>query len=140
MITSGLFSSATDMWETPQNFFDELDKEFHFSCDVCATRENAKCAKFYTPEQDGLKQTWGGGILWMNPPYGREIGKWVKKASESNATVVCLLPARTDTRWFHDYIYGKAEIRFVRGRLKFGGSKNSAPFPSMVVIFRGAKD
>lgn len=139
MITSGLFSSATDMWETPQNFFDELDKEFHFSCDVCATRENAKCAKFYTPEQDGLKQTWGGA-LWMNPPYGREIGKWVKKASESNATVVCLLPARTDTRWFHDYIYGKAEIRFVRGRLKFGGSKNSAPFPSMVVIFRGAKD
>lgn len=140
MITRGLFSSATDMWETPQNFFDELDKEFHFSCDVCATRENAKCAKFYTPEQDGLKQTWGGGILWLNPPYGREIGKWVKKASESNATVVCLLPARTDTRWFHDYIYGKAEIRFVRGRLKFGGSKNSAPFPSMVVIFRGAKD
>lgn len=139
MITCGLFSSATDMWETPQNFFDELDKEFHFSCDVCATRENAKCAKFYTPEQDGLKQTWGG-TLWMNPPYGREIGKWVKKASESNATVVCLLPARTDTRWFHDYIYGKAEIRFVRGRLKFGGSKNSAPFPSMVVIFRGAKD
>lgn len=80
------------------------------------------------------------GALWMNPPYGREIGKWVKKASESKATVVCLLPARTDTRWFHDYIYGKAEIRFVRGRLKFGGSKNSAPFPSMVVIFRGAKD
>lgn len=140
MITRGLFSSATDMWETPQNFFDELDKEFHFSCDVCATRENAKCAKFYTPEQDGLKQTWGGGgTLWMNPPYGREIGKWVKKASESNATVVCLLPARTDTRWFHDYIYGKAEIRFVRGRLKFGGGKNSAPFPSMVVVFRGTK-
>lgn len=138
MITRGLFSSATDMWETPQNFFDELDKEFHFSCDVCATRENAKCAKFYTPEQDGLKQTWGG-VCWMNPPYGREIGKWVKKASESNATVVCLLPARTDTRWFHDYIYGKAEIRFVRGRLKFGGSKNSAPFPSMVVVFRGTK-
>ena len=75
----------------------------------------------------------------MNPPYGREIGKWVKKASESNATVVCLLPARTDTRWFHDYIYGKAEIRFVRGRLKFGNSKNTAPFPSMVVVFRGTK-
>lgn len=124
MITRGLFSSATDMWETPQNFFDELDKEFHFSCDVCATRENAKCAKFYTPEQDGLKQTWEG-TLWMNPPYGREIGKWVKKASESNATVVCLLPARTDTRWFHDYVYGKAEIRFVRGRLKFGAAKTA---------------
>ena len=138
MITHGLFSSVTDMWETPQNFFDELDKEFHFSCDVCAIEENAKCAKFYTPEQDGLKQTWGG-VCWMNPPYGREIGKWVKKASESNATVVCLLPARTDTRWFHDYIYGKAEIRFVRGRLKFGNSKNTAPFPSMVVVFRGTK-
>ena len=139
MNTRGLFSSKTDMWETPQNFFDELNKEFHFTCDVCAIEENAKCAKFYTPEQDGLKQTWGG-VCWMNPPYGREIGKWVKKASESNATVVCLLPARTDTRWFHDYIYGKAEIRFVRGRLRFGGSKNSAPFPSMVVVFRGAKD
>lgn len=138
MNTRGLFSSATDMWETPQNFFDELNKEFRFTCDVCAIEENAKCAKFYTPEQDGLKQTWGG-VCWMNPPYGREIGKWVKKASESNATVVCLLPARTDTRWFHDYIYGKAEIRFVRGRLKFGNSKNTAPFPSMVVVFRGAK-
>ena len=139
MNTRGLFSSKTDMWETPQNFFDELNKEFRFTCDVCAIEENAKCAKFYTPEQDGLKQTWGGGVCWMNPPYGREIGKWVKKASESKATVVCLLPARTDTRWFHDYIYGKAEIRFVRGRLKFGGSKNSAPFPSMVVVFRGTK-
>ena len=138
MNTRGLFSSKTDMWETPQNFFDELNKEFRFTCDVCAIEENAKCAKFYTPEQDGLKQTWGG-VCWMNPPYGREIGKWVKKASESKATVVCLLPARTDTRWFHDYIYGKAEIRFVRGRLKFGGSKNSAPFPSMVVVFRGTK-
>ena len=138
MNTRGLFSSKTDMWETPQNFFDELNKEFHFTCDVCAIEENAKCAKFYTPEQDGLKQTWGG-VCWMNPPYGREIGKWVKKASESNATVVCLLPARTDTRWFHDYIYGKAEIRFVRGRLRFGGSKNSAPFPSMVAVFRGTK-
>ena len=138
MNTRGLFSSATDMWETPQNFFDELNKEFRFTCDVCAIEENAKCAKFYTPEQDGLKQTWGG-VCWMNPPYGREIGKWVKKASESNATVVCLLPARTDTRWFHDYIYGKAEIRFVRGRLKFGNSKNTAPFPSMVVVFRGTK-
>ena len=138
MNTRGLFSSATDMWETPQDFFDELNKEFRFACDVCAIEENAKCAKYYTPEQDGLKQTWGG-VCWMNPPYGREIGKWVKKASESNATVVCLLPARTDTRWFHDYIYGKAEIRFVCGRLKFGNSKNSAPFPSMVVVFRGTK-
>lgn len=131
-----MFSSKTDMWETPKDFFDELDKEFHFTCDVCAIKENAKCAKYYTPEQDGLKQEWDG-VCWMNPPYGKAIGKWVKKAAESKATVVCLLPARTDTKWFHEYIYGKAEIRFVKGRIKFGNSKNSAPFPSMVVIFRG---
>lgn len=131
-----MFSSKTDMWETPKDFFDELDKEFHFTCDVCAIKENAKCAKYYTPEQDGLKQEWDG-ICWMNPPYGKTIGKWVKKAAKSKATVVCLLPARTDTKWFHEYIYGKAEIRFVKGRIKFGNSKNIAPFPSMVVIFRG---
>ena len=134
-----MFSSKTDMWETPKDFFDELDKEFHFTCDVCATKENAKCAKYYTPEQDGLKQEWDG-ICWMNPPYGKTIGKWVKKAAESKATVVCLLPARTDTKWFHEYIYGKAEIRFVKGRIKFGNSKNSAPFPSMIVIFRGEEN
>lgn len=131
-----MFSSKTDMWETPKDFFDELDKEFHFTCDVCAIKENAKCAKYYTPEQDGLKQEWDG-VCWMNPPYGKAIGKWVKKAAESKTTVVCLLPATTDTKWFHEYIYGKAEIRFVKGRIKFGNSKNSAPFPSMVVIFRG---
>lgn len=134
-----MFSSKTDMWETPKDFFDELDKEFHFTCDVCAIKENAKCAKYYTPEQDGLKQEWDG-ICWMNPPYGKTIGKWVKKAAESKATVVCLLPARTDTKWFHEYIYGKAEIRFVKGRIKFGNSKNSAPFPSMIVIFRGEEN
>lgn len=135
MINKGLFSSQTDMWATPQEFFDELDKEFHFDCDVCATAENAKCEKFYSLEIDGLKQQWTG-VCYMNPPYGREIGKWVKKAAECNATVVCLLPARTDTIWFHNYIYGKSEIRFIKGRLKFGNSTKSAPFPSMVVIFR----
>ena len=135
MISDVMFSSKTDMWATPQDFFDTLDSEFHFSLDVCATPENAKCPVFYTPEQDGLAQKWGG-VCWCNPPYGREIGKWVKKAAEAGCTVVMLLPARTDTKWFHDLIYGKAEIRFLRGRLKFGGSKNSAPFPSMVVIFR----
>lgn len=138
MNRDAMFSSKTDVWETPQTFFDELNREFHFTCDVCAVPQNAKCGKFYTPEQNGLDQPWGG-VCWMNPPYGRQIGKWVKKAAESDATVVCLLPARTDTKWFHDYIYGKAEVRFVRGRLKFGNSKNSAPFPSMVVIFRGEK-
>lgn len=134
-----LFSSKETIWETPQNFFDGLNNEFHFDIDVAALPENAKCRKFYTPADDGLNQPWIGNV-WCNPPYGRGIGDWVKKASESargGATVVMLIPARTDTKWFHEYIYNKAEIRFVPGRLKFGGSKNSAPFPSMVVIFRG---
>nr|DAL19017.1 MAG TPA_asm: DNA N-6-adenine-methyltransferase [Caudoviricetes sp.] len=132
-----MFSSKTDLWATPQELFDELDKEFHFELDVCATPENAKCRKFYTKEQDGLAQPWTG-LVWCNPPYGREIGQWVRRAffaAVAGATVVMLLPARTDTRWFHEYIYGKAEVRFIRGRLKFGDARNSAPFPSMVVIF-----
>ena len=139
MNTDVIFSSATDLWETPQDFFDGLDREFQFGLDACATPENAKCKNFFTQKQDGLSQNWGGyGTIWCNPPYGREIGKWVQKASEESEngeTVVMLLPARTDTKWFHNYIYGKAEIRFVKGRLKFGGVKNSAPFPSMIVIF-----
>lgn len=135
-INKGLFTSNTPEWETPQDFFDELSKEFNFVLDVCANDENTKCSKWLDKEDDGLKVDWSLwlGWKWMNPPYGREIGKWVKKASEHRG-VVCLLPARTDTRWFHDYIYNKAEIRFIKGRLKFGGCKNSAPFPSMLVIF-----
>lgn len=135
-INQGLFTSNTDLWATPKDFFDKLDKEFDFELDVCATAENAKCPHFFSPEQDGLNRKWIG-ICWMNPPYGREIGKWVKKAYESSldgVTVVCLLPARTDTKWWHDYCM-KGEIRLVKGRLKFGDSKNSAPFPSAVVIF-----
>ena len=139
-----MFSSETDMWATPQDFFDKTSEEFNFELDVCAVEGNAKCEKYFSPEQDGLIQKWSG-VCWMNPPYGREIGKWVKKASESvrdepDTTIVCLLPARTDTKWFHEYIYGKTEIRLLKGRLKFGGSKNSAPFPSMVVIFRSKDD
>ena len=130
-----MFSSKSELWETPQEFFDELNREFGFQTDVCALRENAKCDTFYTPEQDGLSREWTG-VCWCNPPYGRQIGEWVRKAAESEATVVMLLPARTDTKWFHDYILPNAEIRFIKGRLKFGGSKNSAPFPSMVCIFR----
>lgn len=130
-----MFSSKTDLWGTPQDLFDELDAEFHFDLDVCALPDNAKCKRYYTPEMDGLSQKWGG-CCWCNPPYGRQIGKWIKKAAESGTTVVMLLPARTDTKWFHDYILGKAEIRFLKGRLKFGGCNNSAPFPSMVVVFR----
>ena len=130
-----LFSSKSENWETPPQFFQALDAEFHFDLDVCALPENAKCTRYYTPEDDGLSQPWNGTV-WCNPPYGRSISAWVKKAAESETMVVMLLPARTDTEWFHEYIYGKAEVRFIKGRLKFGGSKNSAPFPSMVVIFR----
>lgn len=127
------------MWETPQDLFDRLNEEYNFECDVCAIPENAKCKKYYTPEVDGLKQEWQG-VCWCNPPYGREIGKWVEKAYVASTyygvTVVMLLPARTDTKWFHDYCL-KGKIEFLRGRLKFGGSKNSAPFPSMIVVFDG---
>lgn len=138
MVREVMFSSKTDLWETPQSFFDVLDAEFHFNLDVCALPQNTKCAAYYTPEMDGLSQPWYGRI-WCNPPYGREIVKWVQKAAQSaenGALVVMLLPARTDTRWFHEYIYEKAETRFVRGRLKFGNAENSAPFPSMIVIFK----
>lgn len=133
MINKGLFTSKTDLWETPQKLFDELNNKYHFELDVCAIKENAKCEKYYTIEDDGLSQEWKGKC-WCNPPYGRQIGKLVKKASESDFCVM-LLPVRTDSRWFHDYIYGKAEIQFIKGRLKFGDSKNYAPFPSMIVIF-----
>lgn len=141
MINEGLFSSKTDDWSTPQDFYEELDREFHFTTDVCADEINHKCNYYFSKEIDGLKMAWAGRC-WMNPPYGREIGKWVKKANEEVKRgvplVVCLLPARTDTKWFHDYIYGKAEIRFIKGRLKFGNSKNSAPFPSMVVVMKSS--
>ena len=136
-----MFSSATDNWSTPQDFFDKLNDEFHFTLDVCADENNHKCEHYYTKEINGLSRPWIGTI-WCNPPYGRKISEWVRRAYISShigsATVVMLLPARTDTRWFHDYIYNKSntEIRFIKGRLKFGGCKNSAPFPSMVVIFR----
>lgn len=138
MNTEVLFSSDKMDWETPQDFFDKLNDEFHFNIDVAASAENAKVAVYYTEEQDSLSRPWMG-TCWCNPPYGRDIGKWVQKAhtaAQNGATVVMLLPARTDTKYFHDYIYVRYEIRFIRGRLKFGGSKNSAPFPSMVVIFR----
>ncbi|KMK75433.1 DNA N-6-adenine-methyltransferase [Alkalihalobacillus pseudalcaliphilus] len=136
-----MFSSATDKWATPPDFFAKLDAEFNFMLDAAADATNAKCARYFTAEDDGLTQDWAGETVWLNPPYGRGItGKWMRKAYEESrkgATVVCLVPARTDTRWFHDYVLGKSEIRFVKGRLKFGGSKSGAPFPSIVVIYRG---
>jgi phage N-6-adenine-methyltransferase len=134
-----MYSSATDVWATPQDFFDEVNAKYNFTLDACANTENAKCKKFFSPEQDGLKQNWGGRI-WMNPPYGRVIGNWVEKAyqeSKNGALVVALLPARTDTRWFHNYIYKKkgVKIHFLKGRLKFGDAKEPAPFPCILVEF-----
>ena len=132
------FMSTTSEWETPQDVFDALNGEFGFTLDPCATADNAKCVRFYTIEDDGLSRDWSGEVVFMNPPYGREIGKWAKKAYEESrqATIVCLVPSRTDTRYWHDYFMKADEIRFIRGRLKFGGSKNSAPFPSAIVVFR----
>lgn len=132
-----LFSSKKEDWETPQKLFDELNKEFNFTVDVASSDNNYKVNKHYTIKENGLIQNWDNEIVWCNPPYGRTIEKWVEKAWNSSALVVMLLPARTDTKWFHKYIYKKdiVEIRFIKGRLKFGDSKNSAPFPSMIVIF-----
>jgi len=138
-MNSGLFTSNTDEWTTPQWLFDQLNMEFGFTLDVCANQENTKCKLYFDKKTNGLLQQWSG-TCWMNPPYGRQINKWIKKAYESSlqgATVVCLLPARTDTSWWHEYcINGKAEIRFLRGRLKFGNCKNNAPFPNAIVIYK----
>jgi len=132
------FQSRSHDWSTPQGFFDELNAEFGFELDVCATSDSAKCARFFSPKEDGLHQRWQG-VCWMNPPYGRAIGLWVKKAFDSSrdgATVVCLVPARTDTAWWHEYVLAFGEVRYLRGRIKFGGGENSAPFPSALVVFR----
>lgn len=135
-----IYRSQSIEWETPQKIFDILDWEFHFTLDPCSTDANAKCRKHYTIADDGLKQSWGGETVFCNPPYGRQIGKWVRKAlhesRQEDTTVVLLIPARTDTDWFHRYVYGRAEIRFIRGRLRYGGADMNAPFPTMVVIFR----
>lgn len=138
-LTRGLFTSLSNEWATPVATFEELDAEFHFNLDPCSTHDNAKCEKHYTIEDDGLTKNWGGRRVFCNPPYGRELPKWVKKCYEESKrceVVVMLIPARTDTSYFHDYIYHKAkEIRFIRGRLHFNESKQGAPFPSMIVVF-----
>lgn len=130
------YSSETSEWSTPQQLFDLLDSEFRFDLDVCATPENAKCSRYFTAEHDGLAQEWTG-TCWMNPPYGSVIGDWVRKAREAaqaGSTVVCLLPARVDTAWWWNHArFG--EVRFLRGRLRFGGGDTGAPFPSAIVIF-----
>jgi len=140
VIGSALFTSDSDEWSTPQAFYDLLDREFHFTLDPCATAENAKCAKFYTKEDDGLNpHLWHHQVVFVNPPYS-QIKEWTRACGIAagcyHATVVLLIPSRTDTRYWHRYIMRAAEVRFVRGRLKFGGATNSAPFPSAVAVFR----
>lgn len=138
MINFGLMSSITDDWATPQDLFDRLNAIHKFELDVCASDLNAKCPQYFTIEDNGLESDWRGLKCWMNPPYGKTIGLWMRKAVmewEKGAKVVCLVPARTDTAWWHDYAM-KGEIEFLRGRLKFGNSKNSAPFPSALVVFK----
>lgn len=134
-----MVSSKSNEWETPQWLFDELSKEFHFTLDPCATKENHKCDRFYTYNENGLAQDWNGETVFMNPPYGGHTGKWIKKAlNESNkgATVVCLIVSSTDRSYWHDFIFPYAsQIRFLRGRLKFGKAKSTAPFASAIVIF-----
>lgn len=136
-----MYSSKSDQWATPKDFFEQLDREFHFDLDPCADNSNHKCQKYFTREDNGLLQDWGGHRVFCNPPYGRDIRKWVEKAykegTKENTLVVMLIPARTDTKYFHDFILNRSEIRFIKGRLKFGDSTCSAPFPSMLVIFRG---
>ena len=134
-----MFSSKSDEWETPQSFFNKLNKTYKFTLDPCSTSESAKCEKYYTLEDDGLSKSWKNETVFVNPPYGK-IKDWVKKAHDESinngAVVVMLIPARTDTRYWHDYIMEEADsIYFVKGRLKFGNSPNSAPFPSAVVVF-----
>ena len=132
------FSSASDDWATPQDFFDAQDKIHGFTLDVCADSRNAKCSLYFTKRIDGLSRPWSPHRCWMNPPYGREIRKWMQKAyeeSQRGALVVCLVPARTDTAWWHDYA-SKGVVTFIRGRLKFGGHTNSAPFPSALVVLK----
>ena len=142
-LLAGLFTSATDEWPTPRAFFEQMAAEFGpLELDVCATPANAKCASFYTRADDGLAQPWAPARCWMNPPYGRTIGLWMRKAyeeSQRGALVVCLVPARTDTAWWHDYA-AKGQVRFLRGRLRFEGGKHSAPFPSAVVVFHPANN
>ena len=152
MNTEVMFSSISNEWETPKDLFEKLNNEFKFTLDPCCTFLNKTCENYFTKEDNGLTKGWGGNVAFVNPPYGREIGKWVKKChDESNGGTLCvmLIPSRTDTKWFHEYILGKAEIRFLKGRLKFinkllpsyveNGKLSPAPFPSMIVVFKSLK-
>jgi site-specific DNA-methyltransferase (adenine-specific) len=143
MVDRVLFTSDKEDWATPQDFYDAADKIFDFDLDPCATNENAKCPFYYTKEIDGLKEPWFGNV-WVNPPYGRNVKEWVKKGydevqKENAKTVVILLPARTETRYWNEYCVKADEIWFIKGRLRFEGANNSAPFPSVLVVFNKNK-
>lgn len=138
-MTKGLTSTGNIVAETPKYLFDKISSIFNFSLDVCALPENAKCENYYTPKDDGLSKPWRGGV-WCNPPYGREISSWVKKAYEEsqkeyNSFVLMLLPARTDTKWWWDWVQGKATLFFIKGRVKFGDHNVGAPFPSVLALY-----
>ena len=138
-ITKGLTSTGNIVAETPKYLFDRISSIFNFSLDACALPENAKCESYYTPKDDGLSKPWRGGV-WCNPPYGREISSWVKKAYEEsqkeyNDFVLMLLPARTDTKWWWEYVQGKATLFFIKGRVKFGDHNVGAPFPSVLALY-----
>lgn len=136
-----IYSRKSDEWETPQNLFNDLHNEFNFTLDAAASDELHKCPKYYTIADDGLAQSWEHERVFVNPPYSK-IATWVKKCymehKKHGGLIVLLIPARTDTRYFHDYIYHKAEIRFIKGRLRFSNASENAPFPSMIVIFGGS--
>lgn len=136
---SVFLSSQTVEWATEQAFFDQVNREFSFTVDVAANASNAKCERFYDIDSDGLMQDWDGETVWCNPPYGDRIKDWMYKAATSDATTVLLVPARTDVKWFHEIVLPRAEVRFIKGRLRFGGSKDPAPFPTMLVIFRNRR-
>ena len=134
--------TSEEEWATPLELYESLDKEFHFNLDPCASESNHKCETYFTKEDNGLLKDWGGYRVFCNPPYGRSIHKWIKKAYEESlkpgTIVVLLVFAKTDTKWFHDYIHHRAEVRFLKGRVRFGDGTGNAPYPSMVVIFRAA--
>jgi site-specific DNA-methyltransferase (adenine-specific) len=134
------FMSEHINWATPQAIFDKLNAEFDFTLDPCADISNAKCKKFYTLKENGLAQDWSKERVFMNPPYGKEISKWIKKAyqeSKKGALVICLIPSRTDTKWWHDFVLNAKQIRFIKGRLSFNDGDNTAPFPSAIIVFDG---
>jgi site-specific DNA-methyltransferase (adenine-specific) len=138
MVSAALMMSNKQDWETPDPLFEALNNEFGFTLDVCAHDGNKKLPNYFSPSNDGLSQDWTGHVCWMNPPYGRDVYIWMKKAyeeAEKGATVVCLIAARTDTKYWHEFCMKASEIRLIKGRLKFKGAENSATFPSAIIVF-----